>query len=107
MIQLMMVLCPVINNEKFYPLIYDKKPDFDNEFLSVVENSDGSFSVVYATPLGQGESADMVKQQELSAKYIEGLKHFAHVSLDVNAQGDRRLQKRSGLGRPVESETDE
>ena len=74
-----------INNEKIYPLIFDKKPDFDNEFLSVEENSDGSFSVVYATPLGQGESTDMVKQQELSAKYIEGLKHFA--SLDINSQG--------------------
>ena len=51
-----------IKNEKVYPIIYDKKPDFDNEFLSVVENSDSSISIVYATPLGQAESADMIKQ---------------------------------------------
>ena len=41
-----------IKNEKIYSLIQDKKPDFDNEFLSLVPNSDGSVSIVYSTPLG-------------------------------------------------------
>ena len=67
-----------IKNENIYSLIQDKKPDFDNEFLSLVQNSDRSVSIVYSTPLGQVESADMVKQLELSARFIQGLSHLAN-----------------------------
>jgi len=38
-------------NEKIYPLIKDRKPEFDNEFLSVVEQSDGQVAILFVTPI--------------------------------------------------------
>ena len=67
-----------LKKENIYPLLFDRKPDFDNEFMSLIEDSNGKIGIVYAV-MTKDSKQDAIKSIILSKKFINGLYHFASV----------------------------
>jgi len=66
-----------LKRKQTHTLILDKKPGFDNQFMSVFSNVDGKVSIVYCA-MTKDENFDAIKIFSLPMKFLEGLRHFSN-----------------------------
>lgn len=60
-----------------YQILADKKPQFDNEFMSLIPmSSTGKFSIVFSSA-SKNDSMDTIHAINISPNFMAGLRHFA------------------------------
>ena len=64
-----------IRNRRTYQVLPDRKPSYDNEFMSVMCRSGGRVVLVFSSTTA-GDSADTIRTLKLSKQLLSGLKHF-------------------------------
>jgi hypothetical protein len=70
-----------LKRTKAYPLLYEKKPDFDNEFLNVFRDQHDNIGIVYAV-MTKDSKHDAIKSVLFERDFILGIEHFAQVSAE-------------------------
>ena len=65
-----------LKNKQSYQMLEDRQPQFDNEFMSLVERANGKLSLVFTSTV-KNESMDAVSMLNISSKFLNGLRHFA------------------------------
>ena len=75
------ILLVNVRSQHVYPLLADQKPNFDNEFCSVVASGkieDGGTITIVFSSTKQDANTDTIKTLTLNNQFLLGLKHFSH-----------------------------